>query len=85
MEFKSGNIIELKAPIEHEHRMQLYFNEMAKLSELYPCTVCCKVKYLVKETGIEKACESDCEHIKKYNETVKEYQKMFISVLDSDK
>jgi hypothetical protein len=44
---------------------------MEAVMKLYPCFLCGKVKYGVSETSITKICESDCEMLKKFDETIK--------------
>ena len=41
--------------------LEQYQKDCDKLAKLFPCTYCGRVKYLLTDNGLEKACEETCE------------------------
>ena len=41
--------------------LEQYQKDCEKLAKLFPCTYCVRVKYLLTDNGLKKACEENCE------------------------
>ena len=48
--------------------MEQYQKDRDKLAKLFPCTYCRKVKYLLTDNGLKKACEETCERYKTWQD-----------------